>query len=107
MGISVPAPGGAVHVHGYGFEYYPFPGMSDGRLKGLWPDGTPFSIDFLRDAYRAVALHKSIEKLQNTLLLLGSPLRTVSLKSLTNPCKSLTQNTPMVAKFFPATSSGL
>ena len=58
MGISVPAPGGAVHVHGCGFEYYPFPGMSDGRLKGLWPDGTPFSIDFLRDAYHAVVLHE-------------------------------------------------
>jgi len=58
MGISVPAPGGAVHVHGYGFEYYPFPGMNDGRLKGLWRDGTPFSIDFLRDAYRAVVLHE-------------------------------------------------
>jgi len=58
MGISVPAPGGAVHVYGYGFEYYPFPGMSDGRLKGLWRDGTPFSIDFQRDAYRAVVLHE-------------------------------------------------
>jgi len=58
MGISVPAPGGAVHVHGYGFEYYPFPGMSDGRLKGLWRNGTPFSIDFLRDAYHAVVLHE-------------------------------------------------
>ena len=58
MGISVPAPGGAIHVHGCGFEYYPFPGMSDGRLKGLWPDGTPFSIDFLRDAYHAAVLHE-------------------------------------------------
>jgi hypothetical protein len=58
MGISVPAPGGAVHVHGYGFEYYPFPGISDGRLKGLWRNGTPFSIDFLRDAYHAVVLHE-------------------------------------------------
>jgi hypothetical protein len=58
LGISVPAPGGTVHVHGYGFEYYPFPGRSDGRLKGFWRDGTPLSIDFLRDAYRAVVLHE-------------------------------------------------
>ncbi|MEA3226477.1 MAG: hypothetical protein U9Q07_11050 [Planctomycetota bacterium] len=58
LGISVPAPGGVVNVHGYGFEYYPFPGRSDGRLKGFWPDGTPLSIDFLRDAYRAVVLHE-------------------------------------------------
>jgi len=58
MGISVPAPGGVVNVHGYSFEYYPFPGRSDGRLKGYWRDGTPFSIDFLRDAYRAVVLHE-------------------------------------------------
>ena len=58
LGISVPAPGGAVHVHGYGFEYYPFPGRRDGRLKGFWHDGTPFSIDFLDDAYHAVVLHE-------------------------------------------------
>ena len=58
MGISAPAPGGAVHVYGHGFEYYPLPGLSDGRLEGFWRDGTPFSIDFLRDAYRSVALHE-------------------------------------------------
>ncbi len=58
MGISVPAPGGTVHVHGYGFEYYPSPGKSDGRLKGFWQDGTPFSIDFLCGGYQAVVLHE-------------------------------------------------
>jgi len=58
MGISVPAPGGVVNVHGHGFEYYPFPGRSDGRLKGYWRDDTAFSIDFLRDAYQAVVLHE-------------------------------------------------
>jgi len=58
MGISAPAPGGAVHVYGHGFEYYPVAGLSDGRLEGFWRDGTPFSIDFLRDAYRAAVLHE-------------------------------------------------
>jgi hypothetical protein len=58
MGISVPAPGGAVHVYGHGFEYYPLTGLSDGRLEGFWRDGIPFSIDFLRDAYRSVVLHE-------------------------------------------------
>jgi hypothetical protein len=58
MGISAPAPGGAVHVYGHGFEYYPVAGFSDGRLEGFWRDGTPFSIDFLRDAYRSVVLHE-------------------------------------------------
>ncbi|MHC4432182.1 MAG: hypothetical protein ACYTBS_10115 [Planctomycetota bacterium] len=58
MGISAPAPGGSVHVYGHRFEYYPLPGLSDGRLEGFWRDGTPFSIDFLRDAYGSVVLHE-------------------------------------------------
>lgn len=56
-GISVPEPGGIVNIYGYSFEYYPLLGRNDGRLKGYWADGTPFSIDFLRGAFRAVALH--------------------------------------------------
>ncbi|MHC4116388.1 MAG: hypothetical protein ACYSWO_02660 [Planctomycetota bacterium] len=58
LGISVPSPGGVINVHGYGFEYHPFPGRSDGRLKGYWADATAFSIDFLRNAYQAVVLHE-------------------------------------------------
>ncbi len=58
MGISVPVPGGTVHVYGYDLAFYPSPGINDGRLKGFWQDGTPFSIDFLRGAYQAVVLHE-------------------------------------------------
>lgn len=58
MGVSVPKPGGIVNIYGYSFEYYPFLGRNDGRLKGYWADGTPFSIDFLRGAYRALALYE-------------------------------------------------
>lgn len=58
LGVSAPEPGGTIHVHGRDFKYYPFPGRNDGRLKGFWHDGTPFSIDFLRGAFEAVVLHE-------------------------------------------------
>ncbi len=58
VGIYTPAPGGVVKIYGYGFEYYPFTGRSDGRLKGFWLDGTPFDVDFLSGAYEAVVLYE-------------------------------------------------
>jgi hypothetical protein len=58
IGIYTPAPGGVVKIYGYGFEYYPFPGRSDGRLKGYWLDDTSFDVDFLSGAYEAVVLYE-------------------------------------------------
>jgi hypothetical protein len=58
LGIIAATGDGTVNIYGYGFEYQPMPGQSDGRLTGFWQDDTPFSIDFRPGSYQLVTLHE-------------------------------------------------